>query len=62
MLIYTMVLCIYMKPIRNDVHNLSDNTHVQIKIYQKVHHSFVYIVNEGCHIRIFIRIFMEISK
>ena len=57
-----MVLCIYMKPIRNDVHNLSDNTHVQIKIYQKVHHSFVYIVNEGCHIRIFIRIFMEISK
>ena len=37
---------------RNDVLNLSDNTHVRIKIYQKFYHYIIYIANEGCHFRI----------
>ena len=41
-----------MKSLRNDVINLSDNTHVWIEIYQEFYHCFVYIANEGCHIRI----------
>lgn len=57
-----MILCKYMKTIMNDVHNLSDNRHVRIIIYQKVYHNSVYIVNEECRIRIFIIILMKISK
>ena len=41
-----------MKSLRNDDHNLSGNTHVQIKIYQEFYQSIVHIASEGCHIRI----------
>jgi len=41
-----------MKSLWNDVHNLSNNTHIQNKIYQKFYHGIVYIANEGRHIRI----------
>ena len=40
-----------MKLLKYDVHNLSDDMYVQVKIYQ-FYHSFIYIANEGCHIRI----------
>jgi hypothetical protein len=48
----------YMKSLRNDVHNLSANAHVRRKISQEFYHDivdmyiFLYIANEGCHIRI----------
>ena len=51
-----MVLCIYMKPIRNDVHNLSDNTHVLSNIYWEFYHTIAYIVNEGRHSRIHFKV------
>ena len=37
----TTVLCKYMKSLGNDVHNLSDNTPVRIKIYQEFYHGIV---------------------
>ena len=52
------VLYKYMKSLRNDVHNLSANAHVRRKISQEFYHDivdmyiFLYIANEGCHIRI----------
>jgi hypothetical protein len=39
--VYTMVLCEYMKSIRNGVNNLSDNMHVRIKIYLEFYHSII---------------------
>ena len=36
----------------NDVLNLSDNTHVLIKIYRGVYDFITYIANEGRHVRI----------
>jgi hypothetical protein len=42
----------YIKSHSNDVHNMSDNTHVQIKIYQEFYHSIIYIASEGHHVRI----------
>jgi len=41
-----------MKSLRNDVHNLSDNVHVPIKIYQKIYNGIVYITNKRHHNRI----------
>jgi hypothetical protein len=41
-----------MKSFRNDVINLFDNMHVQIKIYREFFHGIIYIANEGCHVRI----------
>ena len=35
-----------MKSLRNDVHNLSNNTHVQIKLYQVFYHGIAHIANE----------------
>ena len=58
MFVCTMVLYKYMKSLRNVVHNLSANAHVQRKISQEFYHDivdmyiFLYIANEGCHIRI----------
>jgi hypothetical protein len=58
MFVCTMVLYKYMKSLRNDVHNLSANAHVRRKISQEFYHDivdmyiFLYIANEGCHIRI----------
>jgi len=37
-----------MKSLRNEINNLFDNMHVQIKIY----HSIIYIAKEGGHVRI----------
>jgi hypothetical protein len=34
------------------VNNMFDNTHVRIKIYWEFLHGFIYIVNEGNHVRI----------
>jgi hypothetical protein len=50
--VYTTVLYEYMKSLRNDVHNLSDNVHVPIKIYLKIYNDIVYITNKWHHIRI----------
>jgi hypothetical protein len=58
MFVCTTVLYKYMKSLRNVVHNLSANAHVQRKISQEFYHDivdmyiFLYIANEGCHIRI----------
>jgi hypothetical protein len=41
-----------MKSYRNDVLNLSDHTHVRIKIYREFYHGITYIANEGYHVRI----------
>jgi len=48
----TTVLYKYMKSLRNDIHYLSDNKHVEIKIYPEFYHGIVYIDNDGSHIRI----------
>jgi hypothetical protein len=48
MFVCTMVLYKYMKSLWNDVHNLSNNTHMQSKI--KFYYGIVYIANEGRHI------------
>jgi hypothetical protein len=48
----TTILYKYIKSLSNDFHNLSDNTHVRIKIYGEFYHGIVYIAHEGCNIRI----------
>ena len=48
----TMIIYEYMKSLRNDVINLFDNMHVQIKIYQEFFHGIIYIANKGCRVRI----------
>ena len=52
LLVRTTILCKYIISLSNDLHNLSDNTHVRIKIYREFFHSIVYIANEGRHIKI----------
>ena len=58
MFVCTTVLYKCMKLLRNDDHNLSANAHVWRKISQEFYHDivdmyiFLYIANEGCHIRI----------
>jgi hypothetical protein len=52
LLVRTTILCKYILSLSNDLHNLSDNTHVRIKIYREYFHSIVYRANEGRHIRI----------
>jgi hypothetical protein len=42
----------YMKSHSNDFFNMSDNTHMQIKIYQEFYHCIIYIANEGHHVSI----------
>ena len=37
---------------RNYVHNLSDKTYVQSKIYQEFYYGIIYIAKEGHHIKI----------
>ena len=41
-----------MKLLRNDVDNLFNNTHVQIKLFWDFYHGIIYIANEGRHVRI----------
>ena len=36
----------------NDVHDLTDNTHVRSKMYRESFRGIVYSTNEGCHVRI----------
>ena len=43
----TTVIFKYMKSLGNDVHNLSDITNVQSKIYHKIYLGIVYIANEA---------------
>ena len=38
-----------MKLLRNDVDNLFNNTHVQIKLFWDFYHGIIYIANEGRH-------------
>ena len=48
MFVCTTVWCEYM----NDVHDLTDNTHVRSKMYREFFHGIVYSTNEECHVRI----------
>jgi hypothetical protein len=41
-----------MKSLRNNVHNLSDNTHLRNKLYQELFPGIVHIANEKGPIRI----------
>ena len=43
-----------MNLLKDDVYNLFVNAHVRIKRYQEFYHSYIYITNEGRHLRIFI--------
>jgi hypothetical protein len=51
MFICTTVLYEYIKSLGNEMNNLFDNMHVQIKIYQEFYHGIIYIANEGRHIK-----------
>lgn len=44
----------YMKSLRNDVHTLSDNTHVRSKLICECYNVIIYIANEERHIIIVI--------
>ena len=50
---YLYALCInnFMKSLRNYIHNLCNNMHVQSKIHQEIYRGIVYLANEGCYIR-----------
>ena len=50
MFVCTKVEC--MKLLRNDVDNLFNNTHVQIKLFWGFYHGIIYIANEGRHVKI----------
>ena len=47
-----MILYKYIKSLSNDLHNLSDNTHIGIKIYGDFYHGIMHIAHEGRHIKI----------
>jgi hypothetical protein len=42
-----MVLCEYMKSIRNGVNNLSNNMHVRIKIYLEFYYDIIHLLHAG---------------
>ena len=47
---YNRLFNAIVKSLRNEVHNLSDNTYVRNEIYREFYHEIVFIANEGCAI------------
>ena len=52
MFVCTTVFYKSLESLRNDIHNLSYNTHVQIELDQQFYHGIVYIADEEGHNRI----------
>jgi hypothetical protein len=50
------VLYEYMDLLKNAVYNMFVNTQLRIKIHRKFYQSIIYIVNEGRHVRIVLKI------